>query len=771
MPAHRSALPHIHRHRAPRALPLCLALAAAWLAASAPAAQATTRTWVGGAASPNWLNAPRTSNWSGGDPVSGDKLVFAGTQRLVNTNNAFGLSLAGISFAADAGAFVLSGNPFTSTGDIGNLSGQVQTLNMVIRLANTQFWTGGDAGLVFNGPITLGANGLHLLQNVTLDQTGGDSPLVGSAGNNFSSLLDVAGGSRVLNQNGSIGTVAGTSGWVTVRDAGSQWVNAQTLQVGTAGAGRLGISGGGVVTSSVTYLGGEDPLVGGTATVSVSGAGSKLATEVLTFRDGAITVDSGGLLQTGQRTPGGATTLGGRDKAVTVTVTGAGSAWTEVNPVGVLGSAVVNVNNGGLWSARSVLAYYGGQVNLNGGAIVTEADGARYGGGVFNWVSGSVSVTGPGGMALGSGLLNANTTLSAGKTLNVTGTLTVGADTALQLTGGQLSVGSLTLNGNGQVVYVASTPLRLDSNINGAGTVTVNSSEAVLTFTGARSGGGNTSIGSRAVLSVGDGGTTGSWGGTVYNDGTLVFNRADNSVFDGVLIRAGTLVIQGGGTLVMTAISTTTGATRVNSGGIRMDGSATASAFTVAAGAQVGGTGALGSLMLAGLLSPGDGAASEPARLKAAASTFAAGSGYQWEVADAGGAAGVGYDTLAVNGSLTLAATAAQPFTVHLVSLQADFNAGTASGFDPLQNHHYTLVSASGAIAGFNSAAFSVDPSGFANAAGGAWSVSVSASGHDLLLDYTAAAVPEPQSLALVLAGLLVVGARARRAKSSQQQG
>jgi hypothetical protein len=112
---------------------------------------------------------------------------------------------------------------------------------------------------------------------------------------------------------------------------------------------------------------------------------------------------------------------------------------------------------------------------------------------------------------------------------------------------------------------------------------------------------------------------------------------------------------------------------------------------------------------------------------------------------------------------LALSATAAQPFTIQLVSLQGDFSAGAASHFDPLQDHHYTLVSTSGAITGFGSDAFSIDSSSFANAFyGGLWSVSVT--DHSLMLDYTAAAaVPEPQSLALLLAGLLAVCAKARR--------
>jgi hypothetical protein len=56
------------------------------------------------------------------------------------------------------------------------------------------------------------------------------------------------------------------------------------------------------------------------------------------------------------------------------------------------------------------------------------------------------------GRALGQGAIGAR---AAGKTLNVTGTLTVGSGAALLLTGGPLSVGSLTLNGIGYVLHTA----------------------------------------------------------------------------------------------------------------------------------------------------------------------------------------------------------------------------------------------------------------------------------------------------------------------------
>jgi autotransporter-associated beta strand protein len=89
--------------------------------------------------------------------------------------------------------------------------------------------------------------------------------------------------------------------------------------------------------------------------------------------------------------------------------------------------------------------------------------------------------------------------------------------------------------------------------------------------------GGNTYICDCTELQIGNGGTTGSIPGNVFNAGVLIFNRSNTYVFNGVIADDPSLpgspgkVIQAGtGTTVLTAANTYTGGTTISAGTLQL---------------------------------------------------------------------------------------------------------------------------------------------------------------------------------------------------------
>jgi fibronectin-binding autotransporter adhesin len=205
--------------------------------------------------------------------------------------------------------------------------------------------------------------------------------------------LDVLQGARVDNQDASIGNLSGV-GLVTVSGAGSIWTNAADLVVGEGGVGSLTIENQGRVRSADATIGllnsssgavtidGQqstwevtntlsvgDAVNGGTAGLSLIGAGSRLYV-------GAAAVTHGGTLPLGQT-------------AIIVSKSGSATqlAIYEGNSVHNAGTAYIGYGTGesGLVEVNgesSILANQGGmQVGVNGSGtlklVASSAASAR----------------------------------------------------------------------------------------------------------------------------------------------------------------------------------------------------------------------------------------------------------------------------------------------------------------------------------------------------------------------------------------------------------
>jgi|GEM_PF-836323 len=560
---------------------------------------------------------------------------------------------------------------------------------------------------------------------------------------NWSHVFNVASGSQLestaLAANGQFGGLRKTGAGTLVLTGNTLFTGLTRLDAGTLQLGNGGTTGsilGDVVNHGTLAFNRSDALTfankvsgtgallqDGSGTLTLSGAntyagGTTVAAGTLSVAsdaalgaaNGTFAFTGGTLAATSSFTAHRATTLSGRgtfDTASGVTLTWDGdiSGDGTLNKLG-LGTLQLGGNN-----------TYSGVTNVNAGTLRLGSAAALSPNTMLNVAAGAIFDANGYAQAFslvaGTGAIDVGT---AGITVTPDGTNTYHGT----LTGS----GGLTKSGTGTLV------LRTDSTFTG-----------ITTIAGGR-------------LQLGDGTTTGSVTGNIVNHGELAFNRIGATSYDGVISGSGSVTKAGSGTLTLTGTHTYTGATSVASGTLVIDGSAATSAFAVEEGATLTGSGTIGSLALTSgaILAPGN----SPGTLFAGNSTWQGGANYLWEINDATGVMGTNWDLVSISGSLTINATAADRFTLSLVSLLANHTSGDVLNFDAAQNYSYTIASASGGIIGFNADAFTINANGFTNALnGGSWDLAHA--GNNLTLNFTAAAIPEPSTYVMV-AGVAVLG-------------
>ena len=139
---------------------------------------------------------------------------------------------------------------------------------------------------------------------------------------------------------------------MTVTGAGSTWTNTGTLVVGGQGTGTLTIQDGGTVNSGG---GGSVGLAAGSnGTVTVTGPGSSWINgpsgglNIGSFGTGTLTIANGGRVI--NITAVTANIGNGAGSHGTVTVTGAGSTWSNSSGVNIgnLGTGTLTIADGGI---------------------------------------------------------------------------------------------------------------------------------------------------------------------------------------------------------------------------------------------------------------------------------------------------------------------------------------------------------------------------------------------------------------------------------------
>lgn len=283
----------------------------------------------------------------------------------------------------------------------------------------------------------------------------------------------------------------------------------------------------------------------------------------------AINVSSGGLLRTGSAVIGAGSGSAAEHMAL-FNVEGTGSTWLNrgLLTIGDTGDALLRVSNGGLVStgSMSIGRNASGTVMLINGARLASRSGIRVGS--------------AGTLAIGAGSSPAGTMLAP----------------YIQLENG----GQLFFDHN-DTHYEFAIPIYGDGFVTLTGGTTIFTADSRYT--------GTTTVNAGATLQLGDGGTTG-WLTTdfIENDGTLIFDRADNVDFTSWIFGDGIIIKNGAGTVRMSDSSITIEPElHINRGRMILNGIFDG-LVTVNNGGALSGTGVVGAARInaGGTLAPGD---------------------------------------------------------------------------------------------------------------------------------------------------------------------
>ncbi len=497
------------------------------------------------------------------------------------------------------------------------------------------------------------------------------------------------------------------------------------LAINSTGTGNVFLSsantfaGGVTLNSGLLRVGDNNGLGTGTFTIT----GGTLANASSTVRTVSNTVNVRGNLTLGATraapTLAGTVDLGNATRTLTVDVSS-----TISGPI----------VNGGLTKAGAATLLLTG-ANTYTGVTTVNAGTLAVGDGTS------------GGIASGSGV-----TIAAGATLSHNRGTTVTLANAIAGAGTLANdgTGELYLSGtnsfSGTIVADAKTGITSATADDGVPNVVANATFSI----------GEVFVGGTATINaLSGGGFVDPVAGATSGTRTISVRSGDFAgvLRDGTNSRVLALTKAAAGTLRLAGSNTYTGVTTVSAGTLQVDGnqSAASGTVTVASGAALAGIGTVGgatTLQSGATLAPG---ATVGTLSFTRGLTLAGGGNYNWQVTNAGGTAGTGWDTVAVGGALAITATAANPFTINAWSLSGTTPAtsGGAAGFDATQNQTWRIARATGGITGFAADRFQVvttaanGTGGFSNTLSGG-TFSVAQSGNDLNLVFTAGAVATP---------------------------
>jgi fibronectin-binding autotransporter adhesin len=413
----------------------------------------------------------------------------------------------------------------------------------LIRVSGTPSLAAGKA-LTFQGGSDFTAGADYTLTGGNITTTGAGSQMTSSGS------LFVQGGSILSVQGGALLSVA------------------NQLNLGHSGNGSVVVNGVGSTFTSPGFC----DWRGGSLTASNGASVSLGGIQYLTSSSMNITVNSGAVVNQN----GGLNFSGGDGSSAGISVSGAGSSWTQTSPGGITigrslfasGSVDLGVSSGGVFTAgSSITVHENGEISIgDGGTLNAAGISLEHGGqftrsaaGVLNMPPGTaISVT-DGSIAsfVGEFATNGmNVSLASGLEPNSrmsAGTLTVSAGSTVALTDSLDATTQLSVTGD----------LKVGANAS-AGTLTSNRSQVIAGSSTIGSGGtGNVTFSNTTTATLGltrigadavpnSGGTVEVLSGAAVTSSNLFIGSS------GLAGSSGSLTLDGGGTAWNTSNGTTT---------------------------------------------------------------------------------------------------------------------------------------------------------------------------------------------------------------------
>ena len=521
----------------------------------------------------------------GYDADGSGSVVITGGTLAVNTNLYAGFGGTGQLSISGSGVAIVGGE--LSRG----LSGTI-----ALESGGTlQIGTGGATGslatdLTNNGSLVFDRSGDSVYTGI-ISGTGtvttlGSGTLTFTTANTYTGLTTISAGALQLGDGANTGSIAGD----VVDNATLIFNPAGDLTFANA------ISGTGAVQklgTAVLTLSGSNTYSGGTqidAGVLSLGSADALGTS------GTISFGGGTLQFTGSNTTDYSARFSTAGNQAIVLDTN-GEAVALASALSGTGSSLTKLGAGTLTLSAS--NSYTGSTTINGGEAIVAA------GGVISHSGTSLFVGTDGNTATltisGGSVTDANAVVGSGNGSNGTVAVSDGTWTTLGelvVGGAGSSVGAVTVSGGS--VSNASATLGYDAAAQGSATVTgglwttsgnltvgrdgtgalavSGSGTVIVGGTLARGNSGTINLESGGTLQIGTGTTGGTLATNLTNNGSLVFDRSDDSAYAGVIDGVGTVTKRGAGILTLTGTNTYTGITTISAGALQLgDGASTGS--------------------------------------------------------------------------------------------------------------------------------------------------------------------------------------------------